>query len=207
MTRRQTDLEANSTESYRLWIDGVGGFLLCCGRSVTVGSSSSADVAIRAPISRQHGTFQLNGENWVWQLDDSSREPGRKLDRNPESLRLGEGVVLNFSQPHPWSQTARLTVQSSHRSILGLDGYLLMQRECLLGPTADCHIRCPEWTETIVLTRAESEFQWHRLADVGLSSQTPSKQQLSINHTLTLSPPDFPEVQIRLENLEFSEAK
>ncbi len=203
MTKLQTDLEANSAETYRLWIDGVGGFLLCCSKSVTVGSSSSADIAIRAPISRQHATINFDGENWEWRQGESNR----RLGRSPESLQLGQEVLLNFSQPHPWSQTARLTLQSSHRFIQGIDGYILMQRECLLGPTSDCHIRCPEWTETVVISRVESQFRWHRLTDVVPSSQTPSKQDLLMNHTLTLSSPDLPEVQIRMENLEFSKAK
>ncbi len=207
MSRQQTQLATNSTTNQRLWIDGVGGFLLCSSESMTVGSSSSADFAIRAPLSRQHATFHWNSENWSWWLNHTPQETAQQLDRNSGELDLGEGVVLDFRQSHPWSQSAALKLKSSHRPQLGVDGCILMRRECLLGPTDDCHIRCPEWNETIVLSRIDFDFRWHRLCDVHPASQFHERRPLRLNESQTLRTDQSNEIQIRIENLEFSELK
>ena len=200
----QSPHKIQTAMNHQLWIDGVGGFLLCTKPTIAIGSGDTVDFAIRAPISRHHATLEFADDHWVWwEVQDPTRTT-QVLTRDFQELQLSHGVALGFSQPHPWSQTAFLDLRSSHRSQLGVDGCVLMSRECLIGPTADCHIQCRDWTETIVLSRTMTEFQWHRLADVRPGSQTLSKQRLPIDETLTLKYSNSDEVQIRLENLEFS---
>ena len=148
-----------------LWVDGVGGFLICLADEVVLGqpavggaADGRPDVPILADLSRKHlrikresGNYVLvpHGSTWV---DDRPIEGPTALTGG-ELVRLGHGVKLRFTKPHALSATARLTVESGHRTTPSADAVLLMAESCVLGPESHSHVRCPAWTEEAILFR------------------------------------------------------
>lgn len=52
---------------YLLWIDGIGGYLVCLSHRVTLGQASLdpvVDIALLADISRHHATIQRDAEGY-----------------------------------------------------------------------------------------------------------------------------------------------
>ena len=69
---------------YLLWIDGVGGFLVCLSHRVTLGQAnpdSVVDIPLLADVSRHHATLQRDPEGYFL-------EAIRKVQVNGQRLRL-----------------------------------------------------------------------------------------------------------------------
>lgn len=142
-----------------LWIDGVGGYLLCAGERVVIGqplASSNVDIAIWGDISREHAAIVRDGDNYLLQplrsLAGASPSAPRLL-RDGDIVDLGGGVKLRFRQPHPLSRTARLDVVSRHAVAPAVDAILLVAESCILGPAGNSHVVCPDWAGQVVLCR------------------------------------------------------
>lgn len=154
----------------KLWIDGVGVWLLSSGGRFTIGGpalgSESADLALLANLSRQHAVIARNAEGYTFETTGESHVDGRpvrertNLTRDCE-IRLGENVRLGFRLPTALSNTATLDFVSDHRPAQHADGVVLMAETCLLGPGRENHIRCPGWPDAVVLYRREGEL-WCR---------------------------------------------
>jgi hypothetical protein len=74
------------------------------------------------------------------------------------SIELGGSVRLRFRLPSVLSATAVIDFVSDHRPPQSVDGVVLLDENCLLGPGRDNHIRCPEWNESVLLYRKEGRF-------------------------------------------------
>ncbi|MCA9186100.1 MAG: FHA domain-containing protein [Pirellulaceae bacterium] len=168
-----------TTESGRrcqLWVDAVGGFLMCFADRVVLGQAvpdSPADVAIMADLSRQHATIIRQGEDHLLEAHGKVRVEGRRISeptllRDGDEIELGSGVWLRFRRPHPLSSTARLDLISHHRLEPSTDAVLLMSGLCILGPRDCNHIVCRDWEHEFVLfqsgrgklfCRSETEFE------------------------------------------------
>ncbi|MBX7167536.1 MAG: hypothetical protein K1X74_14495 [Pirellulales bacterium] len=142
-----------------LWIDAVGGYLVCQGDRIVIGQpdrDAGVDVGILGDLSRQHAIVERIGEGYVL-------HPLRavKIDSQPVTqptplhdgalLTLGETVQMRFRRPHALSQTARLEFASRHRTQPPVDGVILMSDSCVLGPGRDSHVVCPQWPHEVVL--------------------------------------------------------
>jgi len=144
-----------------LWIDGVGGFLVCVGDRATVGQALG-DRRVAIPISgdlrRQHARIERHDEAYVieplaetWLDDQRLAGPAVLADGN--ILTLGGGVRLRFGLAHPLSRTARLDYASRHRTLPWSDGVLLMADALVLADTRQAHVRCPGWSQPLVFHR------------------------------------------------------
>lgn len=149
-----------------LWVDGVGGYLVCLANEITLGQSAPGnrvDVAILADISRRHAKIRREGEGYVLEPLHTTCVNDRPV-RNPvllhdgDEIELGSGVRLRFRQPHALSATARLEFTSRHRTQPFADGVLLMAESCVLGPRWQNHIVCPDWNNDVVLFRQDDEL-------------------------------------------------
>lgn len=154
-------------QRFLLWVDGVGGYLMCLGDRVTIGgpadADNQADVALLANLSRRHATFVRSGEGYVLEPHAAVFVGNRTASEttplaNGYSLRLGNNVELTFRLPSVLSATAVLDFRSDHRPVYSVDGVIMMEENCLLGPGRDQHIICPGWSESIVLYRREEQF-------------------------------------------------
>jgi hypothetical protein len=156
-----------------LWIDGVGGYLVCLNDRVSVGQATPdgyVDIPLFADISRLHGYFIRDAEGYLLEAvrptvvnqqkidpqagawSETTPQFGKTLLRDGDRLTVGN-CQLCFRQPAPVSATARLELSSKHRLPLALDGVLLMAETCVLGPSPQSHVVVPDLPQPVVLFR------------------------------------------------------
>lgn len=169
-----------------LWVDGVGGFLLCTGQHVVVGSGAEADIAIRGNLSREHIrlTQANHDEHWsitAWRPTSLQRESVANgvspsewcplpIDQpvalhDGDRLQLAGDVELTFRQPTLLSRSALLSLSSSHRWAAGIDGVVLFRDDCLIGPGGRTHIRSRKVKDPVVLFQRDGEYLCHQLSE------------------------------------------
>lgn len=168
-----TTRAAQPGQKFVIWIDRVGAFLLCLANEVTIGGPAAdgrvADISLLANLSRRHATFVRSGERYLFVAHAPSTVAGRPVhDRVDLSdgydLALGANVRLKFRLPSVMSGTARLEFASDHRPARAADGVILMDETCLIGPTAENHIRCPGWPHAVLLFRRDGRL-WCKSRD------------------------------------------
>ena len=131
-----------------LWVDFVGGYLICLRDEVTLGQPAggdSPDVPIMGDLSRRQAIVRRQGEGYSIEAVREVRLNGKPVSRTAalwdgSVIELGEGVRLRFRQPHPLSATARLEFLSRHRTQPSTDGVLLMAESCILGRSSSSHV-------------------------------------------------------------------
>lgn len=135
---------------FLLWVDGVGGYLVCLSPRVTFGQAvgdAPVDVPLFAELSRMHAELYRDGEGYVL---ESGRELlvnggscGRAVLKPGDRVTLGTTCQFVFHLPVAVSPSARLELVSGHRLPLAVDGVLLMAETLVLGPGNQAHIQLP----------------------------------------------------------------
>jgi hypothetical protein len=146
---------------FLLWVDAVGGYLVCMDDQVVLGragTDSSADVPLMGDLSRHHATLVRDGDSYVLRASQPTFINGQAVEaaaplHDGDVIRLGSTVELEFRQPSPVSATARLAIVSRHRLPLAVDGVLLMAETCIIGSSPQAHIPAPGLEDPIVLYR------------------------------------------------------
>jgi len=156
-----------SAESrFLLWVDAVGGFLVCRGDRVRLGQAvpeNPIEVPFLADLSRHHATIRRdNGDYLIEPLRDAKID-GARIERptwlvDGNTIELGRSLRLSFRRPHPLSATARLDIVSHHRTQPAVSGILLMADSCVLGPGSKSHIVCRHWTREAVICKQRGEL-------------------------------------------------
>ena len=145
-----------------LWIDGVGGFLVCMAPRITFGQATAlgpVDVPLFADVSRLHAELSRDGEGYVLESPREVMVNGASAKRT--ILRTGDRVTLGatcqfiFLQPGPISPSARLELVSGHRLPVAVDGILLMAENLILGPGPQAHVLLPEGAGNLVFYRSQ----------------------------------------------------
>ena len=152
---------AGPTGRFLLWVDAVGGYLVCLDDCIVLGragSDSHADVPLMGDLSRNHATLTRNGEAYLLRAHHASFVNGKPVVdqivvHDGDVIRLGSTVELEFRQPSPVSATARLSILSRHRLPLAVDGVLLMAETCIVGEALQAHIPAPALKNPVVLYR------------------------------------------------------
>ncbi len=149
-----------SPDRFLLWIDGVGGYLVCLGSRITFGQAipgSAVDVPLVADLSRMHATLARDGEGYVLEavrsMQVNGRPATRAMLRPGDRVTLGPSCQFQFLQPAPASATARLDLVSGHRLPLGVDGVLLMAETLVMGSGPQVHLTVPDLKEPVVFFR------------------------------------------------------
>ena len=153
-------------ERFLLWIDAVGGYLICLKHEVVLGqpiSHGTVDIPILGDISGRHARISRDGEGYVLEAYRPSWVDSQAVDRaavlvDRSTIQLGGAVRLGFRRPHALSATARLDFLSHHRTQPSVDAVLLMADTCVLGPRAQSHIVCRDWPNEVVLYRHEDQL-------------------------------------------------
>jgi tetratricopeptide (TPR) repeat protein len=145
---------------FLLWIDGVGGYLICLGARVSFGQATAEgtiDVPLMADVSRLHAILQRDGEGYVIESTRGltvNGQPTGKATLNPgDRVTLGGACQFLFQTPVPVSTTARLDLVSGHRLPLSIDGIVLMAETLVMGPGPVAHVPLPEAEGSVVLYR------------------------------------------------------
>ena len=155
-----------TADRFLLWIDAVGGYLVCLGDEVTLGQpvrSENVDVPILGDLSSRHARIWRDGEGYLIEAIRDVWVDDRKVKRvaglgQEARIQLGDGVRLLFRRPHALSATARLDFVSRHRAQPSVDGVLLMADSCVLGPKPHSHVVCRDWPREVVLYRHDDEL-------------------------------------------------
>ena len=146
-------------ERFVLWVDGVGGYLVCLSDEITLGQATpetTVDIPILADLSGKHATLRRQGEHYLIEpagkvfLDGSRVEEPTLLTDN-DLLTLGDDVELRFRTSHPLSATACLDFTNHYRTEPRSDAILLISQSLILGPDNHNHVVCRQWPENIVL--------------------------------------------------------
>ena len=152
-----------------LWVDAVGGFLVCLSPQATLGQAlptCDVDIPLSADVSRRHAMIRRHTDEYVIEPWHPVFLRGREVEQ-PEPLRdgdqisLGKSMQIEFRQPHALSATARLIFSSRHSTQPAADGVLLMGDSLVLGPQDHNHIVCREWTRDVILFRRGDQL-WCR---------------------------------------------
>jgi hypothetical protein len=159
-----TSVSAPATlpKRFLLWIDGIGGYLVCLSPRVTFGQATAdgpLDVPLFADVSRLHAEITRDGEGYVIESGKGVLVNGKTTTR--AVLSAGDRVTLGatcqflFHRPVSVSNTARLELTSGHRLPVAVDGVLLMGNELMLGPGPNAHIVLPEAPAPVLIYRSK----------------------------------------------------
>jgi hypothetical protein len=181
-----------------LWIDGVGGFLICLAARVAIGQAAAADgqvdIPIFADISRLHGYISRDNEGYWFEALKPTTLRGqavtRTVLRDGDVLTLGAHCQLQFHQPIAISTTARLSLPAGHRLPMGLDGVLLMAETLLLSDGIDAHIHVPGLPRPVALLRKRDELYVQSAMDFTVDG-VPHRGRCSLMLDSTVSGDDW----------------
>jgi hypothetical protein len=147
-------------QRYLLWIDGVGGFLVCMGHRITLGQATPdayVDVPLYADVSRHHATLTRDGEGYLLEAVRPVQVNGKAIDRAllraNDRMTLGTSCQLQFRQPVAVSTSGKLDIVSGHRLPLALDAVLLMADTLILGPGTQSHVMLPDLKQPVIFYR------------------------------------------------------
>jgi hypothetical protein len=147
---------------FALWIDGVGGYLVCLSHRVTIGQSqvdTPVDIALIADVSRHHATIQRDPEGYFLEAARKVLINGvttqKALLRSGDRITLGNSCQVQFWQPVPVSTSARLDMVSGHRFAEPVQAALLMADTLVIGPATQSHIQVPDMTQPLILFRTK----------------------------------------------------
>lgn len=155
---------AGQLRSATLWIDGVGSWLIWLPERLTIGgpkrpdaSGPSADLPLLADLQRHHAAIERTGEAYSLRLFGRSAVDTDAVSRlrSGDEISLGTDVRLRFGIPSPLSVSATVEFASPHRPAERIDGIVLLEQACVIGPADDHHIHTPRSETTLVLFRRE----------------------------------------------------
>jgi tetratricopeptide (TPR) repeat protein len=195
-------LDESPSPRFLLWVDGVGGYLVCEDAEVVLGQPTDegrVDVPILGDVSRRHATIRRDGEGYLITPRRPTRIDGRAIEgiawlADGNLIELGDAVKLRFRRPHPLSATARLEFVSRHRTQPAADAVLLLADSLVLGPGASCHVPCRDWSRDVVLgrygndlfCRAPGAFQVDGASHAGQARLTRGSRVSGEDFSLTL---------------------
>jgi hypothetical protein len=203
LASRSTDSPDKPGPRFMLWIDAVGGYLVCLGSEIIVGQAhpnARVDVPIQADISRRHVKIRREGEGYVIEPLAPRVKLADKPLTGPALLSDGDEIVLNdtvrlrFRKPHVLSASARLEVLSGHRTQPFADGVLLMAESCVLGPKWQNHVVCRDWGGDVVLYRQDEWIFCRAMESIEIDGELhdgrgpvkPGSQVLGTDFSMTL---------------------
>jgi hypothetical protein len=157
---------AEIPKRFLVWVDSVGGYLVCLGDEVVLGqpaAGANPDVPIMGDLSRRQAIIRREREAYTIEAVRKTKLDGKTLEGRTalwdgSLIEMGEGVKLRFRRPHPLSATARLEFVSRHRTNPSTDGVLLMAETCILGPSHTSHIVARDWQHEVVLYRQQGKM-------------------------------------------------
>ncbi len=172
--------EKGEKKRFMLWIDAVGGYLVCLSPEIVVGQATpgtTADVAIQADLSRKHAKIVRHAEGYSLEpMSGKVAVNGNAVTEavllaDGDEMQLGEAVKLRFRKPHVLSSSARLEITSGHRSSPHADGVILMAESCVLGPKWQNHVVCREWAGDVVLYRGDGQIMCRAMESIEIDGK------------------------------------
>ena len=163
------------SSSFLIWIDGVGGYLVCTDPINFIGQAvegSTVSIPLQADVRQRHARIEtIAGQHLVQPLGPVAIA-GREVPvdesvaiKSGQLILLGDRVELAYRQDHPLSKSARLDFVSRHRTLPWSDGVILAGQSIVLGPNPNNHVFCPGWKADLILFRRND--QWFAKSKIG----------------------------------------
>jgi hypothetical protein len=191
------DEPAAPPKRFLLWIDGVGGYLVCLGAHVSFGQVTGdgmVDVPLLADVSRLHATLTRDGEGYVVEstraLQVNGRPAPKALLQPGDRVTFGDACQFKFQVPVPLSTTARLEPVSGHRLPLSVDGVLLMAETLILGPGPQAHVPIPDLDKPVVLYRHKDGLGVRYAGPFRVNGEA-QRERVALPPAATVAGPDF----------------
>lgn len=158
------------------WVDEVGGYLVCSDNDVAIGQGgpgAQVAVPVQADLSRRHAVVRREGGAYVLEPLGKTRLDGVLLSgpavlAGTHQIELGEGVRMKFDKPHALSATARLMMESHHRTEPRVDGVILMADSCVFGPKSHSHVYCRDLPGDLLLVARDGGLWCRSTFPVGI---------------------------------------
>jgi hypothetical protein len=149
-----------SSPRFFLWIDGVGGFLVCLGNQAVIGQATpdaTVEIPLFADVSRVHARLTRESEGYLLEAVRPLLVNSQNFDKGTlhsgDRITLGATCQMHFRLPTPVSASARIDMVSGHRLAPSVDAVLLMAETLVLGPGEQSHVTMPDLDKPIVLFR------------------------------------------------------
>jgi hypothetical protein len=163
---QNTNQAVTKTNTFLLWVDGVGGYLVCTDRVNTLGQSvpqANISIPIQGDLRRRHARLETIGGQHLIQPLGPVTVGGKPVTspaeiKHKQTIALEGGVKLRYTQSHPLSKTARLDIVSRHRTCPWSDAILLASQSIILGPNPANHVCCPTWQFDLILFEREGKW-------------------------------------------------
>lgn len=156
---------AAAAETFLLWVDGAGGFLVCPAARNVIGQAvpgAVISIPILGDLRRQHARMATIDDQHFLEFLGNELElrPSKKhlALRSGQILDFDGGVKLRYSKTHPLSSTARVDFVSRHRTQPWSDAILLAGQSIILGPNRNNHVYCPTWQDDLILFRRGDQW-------------------------------------------------
>lgn len=172
-TFMSTQVGDKAAARFLLWVDGVGGYLVCPQEEIRIGQAlpdSEVEIPLRCELARHQITLRRTPEGFIASpaLEEGGLLVSTSISGKPlvgpsllvdgDTIELGSQVKLRFRKPHALSNSARLEFLTPHRTLPYADAVLLLAESCVLGPKGQSHVVCPEWNEEVILVRQQNQL-------------------------------------------------
>jgi hypothetical protein len=154
------EVPVDAGQRFLLWVDGVGGYLVCLGERITLGQATAdtyVDVPLCADVSRLHAVLTREGGSYLLEgvrpVLVNAEPVDKAILQSNDRVTLGNSFQFQFRQPVPVSASARLDLVSGHRLPLAVDAVLLMADTLVFGPGTQAHVSMPDVSQPVVLFR------------------------------------------------------
>ena len=137
------------SDRFLIWIDAVGGYLVCLNDHLTIGQArpgSPVDIPLVADISSKHARLKRQGDEGDYVIEPIAQVfVQNKEIQTPTLLHHGDIITLGsaqlqFTKPHPLSASARFDLLGSSRTNPYADAILLMNDTLIVGNNMANHV-------------------------------------------------------------------
>ena len=137
------------TDRFLMWVDAVGGYLVCLNDQLTIGQArpnSHVEIPLAADIASQHARLKRQGKEGDYVLEPLSQVMVQHQEINSPTLLYDGDMIslgsaqLQFTKPHPLSASARLDLIGSSRTNPYTDAILLMSDTLIIGNNMANHV-------------------------------------------------------------------
>ena len=137
------------TDRFLMWVDAVGGYLVCLNNQLTIGQArpgSKVDIPLLADISSKHARLKREGEEGDYIIEPLAPVLVQNQEIKSPTLLHHEDVIslgtaeLQFTKPHPLSTSARLDLLGQRRTNPYTDAILLMSDTLIIGNNMANHV-------------------------------------------------------------------
>jgi hypothetical protein len=146
------------SSNFTIRVDGVGSFKVLRGKRITIGpvsGSKRVDLAVLAEAHLPTVAIERDEEDYFLRsplpVAINDQPTTGKLLHNGDRITLSSRCRLTFARPSPASNSALLHLSGARLQKADVRSVVLLDRELIVGPGPNAHIRCDEMTESAIL--------------------------------------------------------